>query len=106
MTRGLSLSSTNDIIANSIHLIQGNVITDILNIIAQISADNNAIITALLADQSFINAIANAATNSYTQSESDKLFHTKTYLNCVVSNKVDTSTLNQYYTKTEIDTNI
>ena len=71
MNNGLSLNNSRHIIANSIHLIQGNVITDILNIIAQNGADTNAIITALLADQIFINAIAAAATNSYTKTESD-----------------------------------
>ena len=78
MNRGLSLNNTNDIIANSIHLIQGNVITDILDIIAQNGADTNAIITALLADQHFINAIAASATNSYTKTESNNFFYTKT----------------------------
>ena len=106
MFQGLSLSNTRDIIANSIHLIQGNVVTDILDIIAQSGADTNAIIAALLADQNFINAIAAAATNSYTKSESDNLFYTKTFLNTALSGKVDVSTLNSYYTKTEIDTNI
>ena len=106
MFQGLSLSNTRDIIANSIHLIQGNVITDILDIIAQSGADTNAIIAALLADQNFINAIANAATNSYTKSESDNLFYTKTYLNTALNDKVDVSTLTSYYTKTQIDTNI
>ena len=50
MNRGLSRNSTNDIIANSVHLVQGNVITDILDIIAQNGADTNAIVTALLAE--------------------------------------------------------
>ena len=48
MNDGLSLNNINDVIANSIHLIQGNVITNILHIIAQSGADTNAIITALL----------------------------------------------------------
>ena len=34
MNNGLSLNNSRDIVANSIHLIQGNVITDILDIIA------------------------------------------------------------------------
>ena len=71
MNRGLSLNNTNDAIANSIHLIQGNAINDISNIIAQNGADTNAIITALLADQNCINAIAASAANSYTKSEPD-----------------------------------
>ena len=71
MYQGLSLSNSRDIVANSIHLIQGNVIKDILDLIAQNGADTNAIITALLADQHFINAIAASATNSYTKTESD-----------------------------------
>jgi hypothetical protein len=104
--QGLSLSNTRDIIANSIHLIQGNVITDILDIITANSADTNAIINALLADQNFINAIAAAATNSYTKSEADALFYTQTYLTTALNGKVDVSSLNSYYTKTEIDTNI
>ena len=74
MNRGLSLSNTNYIIANSIHLIQGNVITDILDLINANSADNNAIINDLLEDQTFINALAATAINSYNQSESDNLF--------------------------------
>ena len=52
MNSGLSLNNTNDIIANSIHLIQGNVITDIVDLINANSADTNTIITALLADPS------------------------------------------------------
>jgi len=80
MYNGLSLNNSRDIIANSIHLIQGNVITDILDIIAQNGADTNAIITALLADQNFINAIAASATNSYTKTESDNLYYSKTSL--------------------------
>ena len=81
-------------------------ITDILDIIAQNGADTNAIITALLADQNFLNAIAASATNSYTKTESDNLFYTKTFLDNALLGKVDTSTLNTYYTKTEVDTNI
>ena len=104
--QGLSLSNSRDIIANSVSLIQGNVITDILDIITQNSADTNAIINALLNDQNFINAIAAAATNSYTKSEADALFYTQTYLTTALNGKVDVSTLNSYYTKTEIDTNI
>ncbi len=80
MFQGLSLSNTRDIIANSIHLIQGNVITDIVDLINANSADTNAIITAWLADQNFLNAVANAATNSYTKSESDNLYYNKTYI--------------------------
>ena len=60
MNNGLSLNNSRDIVANSVHLIQGNAINDILDIIAQNGADTNAIITALLADQSFIKAIASA----------------------------------------------
>ena len=71
MNNGLSLSNTRDIIANSIHLIQGNVITDILDLINANGVDNNAVITALLADQNFINALAASANNSYTKTESD-----------------------------------
>ena len=71
MYNGLSLNNSRDIIANSIHLIQGNVISDILDIITQNGADTNAIIAALLADQNFINAIAASANNSYTKTESD-----------------------------------
>ena len=53
MYQGLSLSNSRDIIANYIGIIQGNVVTDILYLIAANSADTNAIITALLADQIF-----------------------------------------------------
>ena len=98
MYQGLSLNNTRNIIANSIHSIQGNVITDILDLIAQSGADTNTIIAALLADQHFINAIAAAATNAYTKAESDNLFYTKTYLNSALNGKVDVSTLNSYYT--------
>jgi hypothetical protein len=105
MNRGLSLSNTNDIIANSIHLIQGNVITDILDLINANSVDTNVIITALLADQTFIDALAASANNSYTKNESDNLYYTKTYLNTALTGKVDVNTLNSYYLKTEIDTN-
>ena len=73
--------------------------TDILDLINANSADTNAIITALLADKNFINSIANAATNTYTKSESDNLFYTKAYLNTVLLGNVDVSTLNSYYTK-------
>ena len=45
---------------------------------AQIGADINAIITALLNDQNFLNAIVNSVTNSYTKIESENLFYTKT----------------------------
>ena len=106
MNRGLSLNNTNDVIAHSIHLIQGNIVTDILHIIAQNGADTNAVITALLADQSFIDAIAASATHSYTKTESDDLFYTKTYLNTALNGQVDISTLSSYCTKTEIDNNI
>ena len=51
MYRGRSLSHTSDTIANSIHLVKGHVVTNILDIIAQSVADTNAIINALLADQ-------------------------------------------------------
>ena len=94
MHQGLPLSNTRDIIANTIGIIQGNVVTDILDLIAANSADTAAIITALLAHQTFINAIAAAATNSYTKTESDNSFYTKTYLNTALSGKVDVSTLN------------
>ena len=108
MNRGLSLSNTNDIIANSIHLIQGNVITDILDLINANSADTNAIITALLADQTFIDALAASANDSYTKTESDNLYYTKTYLNTSLNN-LDARILNNHnsinnlYTKTEIN---
>ena len=106
MFNGLSLLNTRDVVANSIHLIQGNVIPDVLNIIAQHGADTNAIINALLADQNIINAIANAATSSYTKAESDNLLYTNSYLNTSLSGKVDLSTLNSYYATTETDTNL
>ena len=108
MNNNLSLSNTRDIIANSIHLIQGNVITDILDLINANSADTNAVITALLADQNFINALAASANNSYTKTESDNLYHNKTYLNNAL-NHLDARILNNYnsinnlYTKTEIN---
>ena len=38
------------------------------------------------------------------KTEADNLFYTKTYLNNALSNKVDTSALNSYYTKTQVDT--
>ena len=98
MYSGLSSNNSPDIVANSIRLVQRNIITDILNIIAQNGADSNAITTALLNDQNVINAIAASATNSYTKTESENLCYTKTY-------KVNTSTVNSYYTKIEIDTN-
>ena len=45
---------------------------------------------------------------SYNDSLHEKkyweLIYTKTYLNTALSNKVDTSTLTSYYTKTQIDT--
>ena len=103
MNRGLSLNNTNDVVANSIHLVQGNVIHDILVIIAQNGADTTAIATALLNDQHFINAIAASATTSYTKRESDNLFYTKTYSNNGLIGKVDTTTLANYYTKPEPD---
>ena len=97
MNRGLSLSNTNDIIANSIHLIQGNAINNILDLINANSADTNAIITALLADQTFIDALAASANDSYTKTESDNLYYNKTYLTNALTSKVDVSTLNSYY---------
>ena len=100
---GFSLSSTRDIVANSIHLIQENVMTDMLNIIAHNGADTNAIITALLNDQHFINVIAASATSSYTKTESDDVFYTKTYFSNALLGKVDVSTLANCYTKTESD---
>ena len=107
MNNGLSLSNTRDIIANSIHLIQGNVITDILDLINANSADTNAIITALLADQNFIDALAASANDSYTKTESDNLYYNKTYIdaNIYSTSQLDTAFLN-HYLKTEIDTNI
>ena len=88
MYRGLSFNNSRDIIANSIHLIQGNVITDILDMIAQNGADTNAIITALLNDPHFFNAVAASATSSSTKTESDNLFYTKTYFNNALNGKV------------------
>ena len=93
MYNGLPLNNSRDMIASSIHLIQGNVITDIFDIIPQNGADTNAIITALLKDQHFINPIAASATNSYTKTESGNLFRTKTYLDNVLTGTVDVSTL-------------
>ena len=105
MNRGLSLSNTNDIIANSIHLIQGNVITDILDLINAHGVNTNDIINALLADQTFIDALAAAANDSYTKTESNNLFYTKSYLDNALIGKVNVNTLNSYYLKTQIDTN-
>ena len=53
--------------------------------------------------QNIINAIAAAATNSYTKAESDNLFYNKTYLTTALNCKVGANTLNSYYTKTESD---
>ena len=107
MNRTLSLNNTVDIIANSIHLIQGNVITDILDLISGNAVNTSAVITALLANQSFIDSIAASATNSYTISESDNLFHTKTYLNNILNDKLDSSAFNtymlSYFTQNEIN---
>ena len=99
------MNYSGDIIANTIHLIHGQAIADILHIIAHNEADTHSIFHVSLADQRFIHAVANAATNSYTTSESDNFYCTKTCLNIVLSGKVDVSDLNSYYTKTEIDTN-
>ena len=95
MNNGLSLSNTRDIIANSIHLIQGNAINNILDLINANSADTNAIITALLADQNFIDALAASANDSYTKTESDNLYYTKTYLNTSLNN-LSARILNNY----------
>ena len=107
MNRTLSLNNTVDIIANSIHLIQGTVITDILDIISSNAVDTSAVITALLANQSFIDSIAASATNSYTISESDNLYHSKTYLNNILNDKLDSSAFNtymqSYFTQNEIN---
>ena len=51
-----------------------------------------------------LNAVANAATNSYTKTESDASFYTQTYLNTSLSGEVDVRTSNSYYTKPEIET--
>ena len=73
----LNLNNSNDIICNSLHLIENGALVDI----------NDKI----------------SASGGYTQSEADNLFYTKTYLNNALSNKVDTSALSNYYNKSQID---
>ena len=96
MNRGLSLNNSLDIIANSISIIRGNVTDNILDLINDNSVDTSAVITALLANQSFLDSVAASATNAYTISESEKLFHNKTYLNNILSDKLESSSFNTY----------
>ena len=72
MISGLSLNNALDIICNSSSLIQGNITTDILDLISANSVDTSSVITALLANQSFLDSVAASAVNAYTIDQSDK----------------------------------
>ena len=74
----MSLNSSRDIIADSTHLIQGNVSTHILDSITVDSVDTAAVIIALVADQAFLNAIAAGTTDSHTKPQFDNVFYNVT----------------------------
>ena len=75
---GSTLSSTTDIVANKISLIQGNTTTDILDLIG--------------------NAVGNV--DAYTRTESDARYYTQSQVNTALALKVDSTTLTNKYMPT------
>ena len=96
----LSLNNTQDIVCNSLHIIQGNVTTDILDLITA-GGDVETLINSLLENQTLLDAIS-SETDSYTKTETDNKYPTQTYLTNQLSLKLDSSVISNYYTISQV----
>jgi hypothetical protein len=96
----LSLNNTQDIVCNSLHIVQGNVTTNILALITA-GGDIDALIANLLVNQTFLDAISNES-DGYTKTESDTKYSTQTYLTNQLALKLDSSIISNYYTISQV----
>ena len=98
----LSLNNSIDIICNSLSLLQNGNLVDILTLIGQGGVDLPTLITSLLNDTTFMNAISQS-NSGCTQAEADALFYSQTFLNTQLNSKLNASVINNYMLSTDIN---
>ena len=90
--RNITIDSI-DIACNSLSLLQSGNVVDILTLIGQGGVDIPTLITSLLNDTTFMNAISQSNTG-YTTAQADALFYSQTFLNTQLNSKLNASVIN------------